>query len=184
MEWEYLSDEELAQLVKEVEAKPLCQAPEYLKPMILDKAEAYDKSAQKPSAGMQLFIYSVKIMAAAAAAVIVILTVPVMDKAQSLDYMEQSAQSELERMRDIAADREQAQIRDIAAVMNRVNARRAMEEELDALTRQSFGRAFFNEGWREEPGEEESLQNTDAQDKERTDGAANGIIDWFHEMIK
>lgn len=157
MEWEYLSDEELDQLVKEVEAKPLCQAPEYLKPMILDKAKAYDKSGYKVSAGMQLFIYSVKIMAAAAAAVIVILTVPMMDKAQSLDHMEQSAQSELERVRDRAADRELAQIQDKTETINRANARRAMEEELEALTRQGFGRVFF---------------------------AENNIRDWFHEIIK
>ncbi len=91
MEWEYLSDEELDQLVKEIEAEPLCQAPGYLKPMILDKAKAYDKNGYKVSAGMQLFIYSVKIIAAAAAAVIVILTVPTMDKAQAWSHMEQSA---------------------------------------------------------------------------------------------
>lgn len=157
MKWEYLSDEELEQLMKDVEAKPLYQAPEYLKPMILDKVEAYDKSVHKMSAGMQLFIYSVKIMAAAAAAVIVILTVPVMDKAQSLDYMEQSAQTELERMRDRAADREQAQIQDRTEAMNRANMRHAMEEELDALTRQGFGGSFFSE---------------------------NNILDWFHEIIK
>ncbi|MDE6713692.1 MAG: hypothetical protein K2K20_08145 [Lachnospiraceae bacterium] len=145
MKWEYLSDEELEQLVKDVEAGPLCQAPEYLKPMILDKVEAYDKSVYKMSAGMQLFIYSVKIMAAAAAAVIVILTVPVMDKAQSLDYMEQSAQAELERMRDRAADRELALIQDRTETINRVNMRHAMEEELEALARQRFGSSFFNE---------------------------------------
>lgn len=157
MEWEYLSDEELDQLVKEVEAKPLCQAPEYLKPMILDKAKAYDRSGHMMSAGTQLLTYSVKIMAAAAAAAIVILTVPVMDKAQSLDYMEQSVQAELERMRNRAADRELAQIQDRTDTINRVNARRSMEEKLDALTRQGFERSFF---------------------------AENNILDWFHEIIK
>ncbi len=184
MEWEYLSDEELDQMIKDIEAKPLCQAPEYLKPMILDKVEVYDKNVQKMPAGMQLFIYSVKIMAAAAAAVIVILTVPVMDKAQSLDYMEQSAQAELEWMRDRAADREQAQMRDITAAMNRVNARRAMEEELDALTRQGLRRSFFNGSRQEESREEEAVQNADDPDKERTDGDGNGNLDWFHEIIK
>lgn len=157
MEWEYLSDEELDQLVKDIEAEPLCQAPEYLKPMILDKAKAYNKSGYKVSVGMQLFIYSVKIMAAAAAAVIVILTVPVMDKTQSLDHIGQSAQAELERMRDRAADRELAQIQDRTETINRANARRAMEEKLDALTRQGFERSFF---------------------------AENNILDWFHEIIK
>ncbi|MDE6742874.1 MAG: hypothetical protein K2J95_03230 [Lachnospiraceae bacterium] len=154
MEWEYLSDEELEQLVKDVEAEPLHPAPEYLKNMILDKTEAYDKSGHKMSTGMQLFVYSVKIMAAAAAAVIVILTVPVMDKAQSLDYLEQSAQTELERMRNRAADREQAQIQDRTETMNRVNMRRTMEEELEALTRQGFGKSFFAAGWWNDPGEE------------------------------
>lgn len=157
MDREYLSDEELDQMIKDIEAEPLCQAPEYLKPMILDKAKAYDKSDYKVSAGMQLFIYSVKIMAAAAAAVIVILTVPAMDKAQSLDHIGQSAQAELERMRDRAADREQAQIQDRTETINRANARRAMEEKLDALTRQGFEGSFF---------------------------AENNILDWFHEIIK
>lgn len=156
MKWEYLSDEELEQLVKEVEVKPLHPAPEYLKSMILDKTEAYDKNGHKMSAGMQLFIYSIKIMAAAAAAIVVILTVPVMDKAQSLDYMEQSVQEELERMRDRAADREQAQIQDRTETLNRVNMRRAMEEELEALTRQVFGKSFFADGWQNDP--EEAVQ--------------------------
>lgn len=184
MEWEYLSDEELDQLVKEVEAKPLHPAPEYLKTMILDKAQAYDKSAHKMSAGMQLFTYSIKIMAAAAAAVIVILTVPVMDKAQSLDYMEQSAQAELERMRNRAAEIEQAQLQDRTENMDRVNRRHAVEEELEALTRQGLGRSFFIGRWQEEPGEEEAEQNADDSGKERTDGVGNDILDWFHEIIK
>ncbi|MDE6529864.1 MAG: hypothetical protein K2K96_03720 [Lachnospiraceae bacterium] len=179
MKWEYLSDEELDQLVKEIEAEPLCQAPEYLKPMILDKAKAYDRSGHKTSAGMQLFAYSVKIMAAAAAAVIVILTVPVMDKAQSLDYMEQSAQAELEQMRDRAADREQAQIQDRTENMNRVNVRRAREEELAG-----FRESFFTGRWREEPGEEEEGQNSDDSDKERSEDTGIDILDWFHEIIK
>lgn len=157
MKWEYLSDEELDQMIKDIEAEPFCQAPEYLKPMILDKAKAYDRNGHKTSAGMQLFAYSVKIMAAAAAAVIAILTVPVMDKAQSLDYMEQSAQAELERVRDRAADRELAQIQDRTTTMNRVNAWRAMEEKRDALTREGFENSFFTE---------------------------YNILDWFHEIIK
>lgn len=184
MKWEYLSDEELDQMIKDIEAEPLCQAPEYLKPMILDKAKVYDRSGHKTSAGMQLFTYSVKIMAAAAAAVIVILTVPMMDKAQSLDDMEQSTQVELERMRDRATDREQAQLQDRTETINRVNARRAMEEELEALTRQGLRRSFFIGRWQEEPGEEEVEQNADDSGKERTDGVGNDILDWFHEIIK
>ncbi len=184
MEWEYLSDEELDQMIKDIEAEPLCQAPEYLKPMILDKAKAYDRSAQKTSTGMQLFTYSIKIMAAAAAAVILILTLPVMDKAQSLDYMEKSTQAELERMRDRAADREQAQIQDRTETINRVNARRAMEEELDALTRQGLGKSFFSISWLEEPREEGAEQNADDSGKESTNEAGNDIQHWFHEIIK
>lgn len=157
MERKYLSDEELDQMIKDIEAEPLHPAPEYLKNMILDKAKAYDRSGHMMSAGTQLLTYSVKIMAAAAAAAIVVLTVPVMDKAQSLDYMEQSAQAELERMRDRAADRELAQIQDRTETINRANARRAMEEKLDALTRQDPGRSFFSE---------------------------INILDWFHEIIK
>lgn len=184
MEWEYLSDEELDQMIKDIEAEPLHPAPEYLKPMILDKAKAYDRNGRKTSAGMQLFTYSVKIMAAAAAAAIVILTVPVMDKAQSLDYMEQSVQAELERMRDRAADRELAQIQDRTETINRVNARHSMEEKLDALTRQGVERSFFTGRWQEGLGEEEAGQNADDSDKESTDDTGNDIQHWFHEIIK
>lgn len=153
MEWKYLSDEELEQLVKDIEEKPLCPAPEYLKPMILNKVEAYDKSVHnKRSSGMQLFAYSVKIMAAAVAAAVVILTVPVMDKAQSLDHMEQSAQAELERMQDRAADREYAQQQDRIEDMGKIDARRATEEEREAYTaRQVWGIRFFFGGWGEQP---------------------------------
>lgn len=174
MEWEYLSDEELDQLVKEIEAEPLCRAPEYLKPMILNKAKAYDRSGYKLSAGTQLFIYSIKIMAAAAAAMIVILTVPVMDKAQSLDYMEQSAQVEVERMRDRAADWEQAQLQDRIENMDRVNRRHAVEEELEALTRRGWGDLFFTRG----------RQDFDGSEEEGTGGFGNGILEWFRETIQ
>lgn len=134
MKREYLSDEELDRLVNAIEAKPLYPAPEYLKPMILKKARAYDRSVTKQPAGIRLFTYGMKIMAAAVAAAILLLTVPVMDKAQSLDYMEQSAQLELERIRERAAVRELAQIQHREESMERVSMRRAFAEDLAVFT--------------------------------------------------
>lgn len=135
MEWEYLSDEELDQLVKEVEAGPLCPAPEYLKPMILEKAGSYDSNADKLPPEIRLFAYSIKIIAAAAAAVIMILTVPVMDKEQSLGYMEQSVQAELERTRDRLENRNLAQMQDRTQNRNRVSTLRDLEEKLTGFMR-------------------------------------------------
>ncbi len=155
MEWEYLSDEELEKLVDDIEAKPLCRAPEYLESMILNKAKTYDRSAHRLSAGMQLFIYSVKIMAAAAAAITVILTVPMMDKTQSLDYMEQSVQEEMDRMQNRAADRERAHLRDREENMTRVNARRAMREDLERWTRRGWEELFSLGGLLQQPEENE-----------------------------
>lgn len=135
MEWEYLSDEELDHLVKDVEAGPLWPAPEYLKPMILEKAGSYDSNADKLSPEIRLFAYSVKIIAAAAAAVIMILTVPVMDKEQSLGYMEQSVQAELERTRDRLENRDPAQMQDRTQNRNRVSVLRDLEEKLTGFMR-------------------------------------------------
>lgn len=153
MKWEYLSDEELDQLVKDVEAEPLCPAPEYLKPMILEKAKAYDRRCHKTPARIRLFIYSAKIMAAAAAAVIVILTIPVMDKEQSIVYIEQSAQVELERIRDRMEERDSAEIQKRMENMDRVNARHAFEEGLEVLKWWAAENAPVSR-WREEPDEE------------------------------
>lgn len=155
MKWEYLSDEELEKLVNEIEEKPLCRAPEYLESMILNKAKTYDRNVHRLSAGMQLFIYGVKIMAAAAAAIAVILTVPMMDKAQSLDYMEQSVQEEMDRMQNRAADRELTHLRDREENMARVNARRAMREEMERWTQQDWGNIFSLGGLLQQPEENE-----------------------------
>lgn len=135
MEWDYLSDEELDRLVKDAEAGPLCPAPEYLKPMILEKAESYDRNAHKLPPEIRLLAYSVKIMAAAAAAVIMIFTVPVMDKEQSLGYMEQSVQEELERTRDRLENRNLSQMQDRMQNRNYVNALRDLEEKLTGFMR-------------------------------------------------
>lgn len=153
MKWEYLSDEELDQLVKDVEAKPFCTAPEYLKPMILEKAKAYERSGYQTTARIRLLAYSVKIMAAAAAAVAVILAVPVPDKEQSIDYMERSVQAQQERMRDRREERNSAEIRNRTENRNRINARRAFEERLEVLTHWTAENSFADR-WHEEPEEE------------------------------
>lgn len=153
MNWKYLSDEELDRLVKDVEAEPFCTAPEYLEPMILEKAKEYERRSHKTPARIQLLAYSIKIMAAAAAAVAVILTLPVPDKEQALDYLERSAQTQQERMRDRMEEKSAAEIRNRTENRDRINARRDFEERLEALTRWNADGSFTGR-WRAEPEEE------------------------------
>lgn len=102
-EEQYLSEEALEKLIAEVENGPLLQAPDYLRPMILNQAKHQvfkdsveimpirntiresirkDQKTAKKQTGkekrVQLFAYSVKIVAAAAAAIAFIMIVPAM----------------------------------------------------------------------------------------------------------
>lgn len=102
-EEQYLSEEALEKLIAEVENEPLLQAPDYLRPMILNQAKHQvfkdsveimpirntiresirkDQQIAKKQTGkekrVQLFAYSVKIVAAAAAAIAFIMIVPAM----------------------------------------------------------------------------------------------------------
>lgn len=102
-EEQYLSEEALEKLIAEVENGPLLQAPDYLRPMILNQAKHQvfkdsveimpirntiresirkDQQTAKEQTGkekrVQLFAYSVKIVAAAAAAIAFIMIVPAM----------------------------------------------------------------------------------------------------------
>lgn len=100
-EEQYLSEEALEKLIAEVENEPLLQAPDYLRPMILNQAKHQvfkdsveimpirntiresirkDQQTVKKQTGkekrVQLFAYSVKIVAAAAAAIAFIMIIP------------------------------------------------------------------------------------------------------------
>lgn len=150
MNWEYLSDEELDRLMKEVEEDSFCTAPEYLEFMILEKAKSYERRSHKTPARIRLLTYSIKIMAAAAAAVAVILIVPVPDREQALDYLERTAQVQQERMRDRMEERTSAELRNRTENRDRINAWRDFEERLEALTRWTVENPFSGRS-REEP---------------------------------
>lgn len=75
---EYLSDEALEALIRETEEGPMIKAPEYLEENILHKIEQQQKVTvykEKVSAKRKLLIYSMKVMAAAIAFLIVVPTV-------------------------------------------------------------------------------------------------------------
>ena len=71
-EKEYLSDEALEQLIAEVEAEPLMHPPKDFKNEILQKL----RRKRKHRKDAQLFLYSIKVVAASAAALLILITVP------------------------------------------------------------------------------------------------------------
>lgn len=80
-EYRYLSEEELDSLIADVEKDGMVKAPVYLKQEILKKAVSDGKgkalsSEKKTAARIQLFVYSAKIIAAAAAAVYCLILMP------------------------------------------------------------------------------------------------------------
>lgn len=118
----YLSDEELEKMIAQIEQGPLVQAPEYLEKMILQKAEriAVRESVEivpirhamreggqplgrKTSKRGQLLAYSLKIVAAAAAAIALVITVPQMEQKtedsyrQQEQYMQEQSQKETQK---------------------------------------------------------------------------------------
>lgn len=71
-EKEYLSDDELEQLIAEVEAEPLLHPPREFQSEILQTI----RQKRKRKKDAQLFFYSVKVIAASAAALLILITVP------------------------------------------------------------------------------------------------------------
>ena len=67
----YLTDDELDRLIADVECQGLLQSPSYLRNEVLAGTE---NSLQKRK--LQFYIYSVKVCAAAAAAIFVLFTIP------------------------------------------------------------------------------------------------------------
>lgn len=126
-EYGYPKDDELEQLIAAVERNGMLTAPVYLKQEILTQAKAFqtgpseapsikvllDGNASVPrtgnpkaSARIKLFIYGAKMIAAAAAAVFVLLTMPVGWNRNAVlpDYSERERQIE----EDMARDRKRA----------------------------------------------------------------------------
>lgn len=107
--YDYFSDEELDSFIAQIEDKPLRQAPDYLKGIILDKASKMEKNkiipmakAQAPmtraTARKQLFDYGVKVCAGAAAAIAIMFVIPTVNNveqgAQQNSQIEQNMQQE------------------------------------------------------------------------------------------
>lgn len=69
---EYMSDEELEQFIAEIEAEPLLHPPRELKNDILQTLH----QKKKHQKNMQLFLYGMKVAAATAAAIMILLSVP------------------------------------------------------------------------------------------------------------
>lgn len=88
----YLSEEELQQLIAETEEQMPYRAPDYLEQMILQKAKPVTASKNR-----QLFSYSLKIVAAAAAALALIFTIPVTQENDYEAYRRQIAEEQQKR---------------------------------------------------------------------------------------
>lgn len=105
---DYLSDQELEKMMAEIESGPLLQAPDYLEKMILQKAERIavrssveivpirhairakkQPASKKTSRQGQLLVYSLKIVAAAAAAIALVIMVPGMQRKTEDSYRQQ-----------------------------------------------------------------------------------------------
>lgn len=76
---EYLSDDELFQLIAEVEENEMIQAPFYLKQEILHRVEEESKDRRKKkqkSANIQFLTFSLKVAVATAASIAVLFLTP------------------------------------------------------------------------------------------------------------
>lgn len=70
-----MSDAELLKFIEEIEKDSLHKAPDYLKEMTLNKAEMNLKKVKKTKAE-QLFAYKVRVFAAMAASLMLLLVIP------------------------------------------------------------------------------------------------------------
>lgn len=105
---DYPSDQELEKMIAEIESGPLLQAPDYLEKIILQKAERIavrssveivpirhamkdrkQPASKKSSRPGQLLAYSLKIVAAAAAAITLVIMVPEMQRKTEDSYQQQ-----------------------------------------------------------------------------------------------
>lgn len=79
---DYLSDEELQCLIESIEQEELIQAPHYMKQSILDQVESEERInaiSTHRSSKVQLITYAMKVGVAAAAAIVLLVLIPVND---------------------------------------------------------------------------------------------------------
>ncbi|WP_455714901.1 hypothetical protein [Anaerosporobacter sp.] len=79
---EYLSDEELQNLIQSIEQEGITHAPQYMKQSILDQIQREENMAaisNHRSSKIQLFTYAMKVGVAAAAAIVLVVLIPVKD---------------------------------------------------------------------------------------------------------
>lgn len=70
-----MNDEELLKMIEEIESVELHKAPDYLKELTLNKAQKMIRKEKKTKAE-QLFAYQVRVFAAMAASLILLLVIP------------------------------------------------------------------------------------------------------------
>lgn len=87
-EKEYLSDEELEKMIAEIEAQPLMHPPADFKNEIVHTI----RKKRKHRKDMQLFLYSLKVTAASAAAILILISVP-----QTIYSREEALQRSMEK---------------------------------------------------------------------------------------
>lgn len=88
-----MTESELLDFIEEVETKELHQAPDYLKKMILHKADPISKRKQ-------LIIYSLKTIAATAAALVILFTLPSAPKTNEISMQEKRLQIQMNVARE------------------------------------------------------------------------------------
>ena len=79
---DYLSDEELQCLIESIEQEELIQAPHYMKQSILDQVESEERInaiSTHRSSKVQLITSAMKVGVAAAAAIVLLVLIPVND---------------------------------------------------------------------------------------------------------
>ncbi len=91
---QYMSDEELNQLIQDVELTAMLSPPSYLKDQIMEKVTSKRRYKQK-----QLFLYSMKVAAAAVAALYFLMIMPI-DMSQNMapvyeDRMEEQIRKDM-----------------------------------------------------------------------------------------
>lgn len=146
----YLTDEELSRLIEEMEQQEL-YAPKHLKEQILEKvhgqvpASTLKKNAYQP---VSLFAYSFKVAAGMAAAILMLVLLPVQEGRMA--DMEQVARREQRQAEDYKAWEENLQ-KEIYVKEQRkafvTKGRNAAEEKFNELT------GFFNNFWKKEAEE-------------------------------
>lgn len=110
---EYLSDEALEALIRETEEGPMMKAPEYLEESILHKMEQQKVIVykEKVSAKRKLLIYSMKVMAAAAAAIAFLIVVPTVEQQSRPDMETYVAEAKEQVNKDLQEQKEKTKKR-------------------------------------------------------------------------